>query len=227
MDWSVHYLNALGELNDLVSRVDEALHAVESRARERIVPIALDIVVQSAPNAIIPEMGFGANAPRPGVIYPSIAPDSSMLAANIGEPFERTIAHELHHALRWRHVGYGETLGEALVSEGLAGRFVQELFGHNGEPWETAIPRKEFPQYAKKACAAAKTTNYDRAKWFFGRGELPRWVGYTLSWEIVCDFLENNPNSKPSMLVSAPAETFKPELIAISREQSILDAPDG
>jgi uncharacterized protein YjaZ len=34
--------------------------------------------------------------------------------------FPRTIAHEWHHLARWRGPGYGETIAEAIISEGLA-----------------------------------------------------------------------------------------------------------
>jgi len=220
MKWSVHYLNANGRLDGLVPRIAQAIEAVESRARRCVSPPALDIVVQPAPDAVIPEMGFGGNALRPGVIHLNIAPDSPMLVANLGEPFERTIAHELHHALRWNAVGYGNTLGEVLVSEGLAGRFVQELYGHDGEIWETAIPRESLPKYAEKAWAAAKRKNYNHANWFFGRGDLPRWLGYSLAWQFVGDFLMGNRDIQPSTLVGIPAEEFMPALIALAREQN-------
>ncbi|MES0476805.1 MULTISPECIES: DUF2268 domain-containing putative Zn-dependent protease [Citrobacter freundii complex] len=42
----------------------------------------------------------------------------------------------LHHAARWQGPGYGSTLGEALVSKGLADHFSLELFGGEPELWE-------------------------------------------------------------------------------------------
>ena len=51
----------------------------------------------------------------------------------------RHVAHEVHYCLRMGGPGYGRSLGEALVSEGLAGRFVAKLFGNAPEPWECAI----------------------------------------------------------------------------------------
>ncbi|KGB21940.1 hypothetical protein AtDm6_2706 [Acetobacter tropicalis] len=30
---------------------------------------------------------------------------------------------------------------------------------------------------------------YDHSRWFFGRGSIPRWFGYTLGYEIVGNWL--------------------------------------
>ncbi len=45
------------------------------------------------------------------------------LAASLDDgAFRRTIAHVVHRCLRMAEPGYGRTLGEALVSQGLAGQ---------------------------------------------------------------------------------------------------------
>nr|WP_274517589.1 DUF2268 domain-containing putative Zn-dependent protease [Pseudomonas sp. GM18] len=54
----------------------------------------------------------------------------------------RQIVHEVHHCLRIAGPGYGWTLGEALVSEGLAGQFVRHLLGKRPR----ALGERRYPR---------------------------------------------------------------------------------
>jgi Predicted Zn-dependent protease (DUF2268) len=133
----------------------------------------LDLVVQAVKDGGIPELGHVGHAPRPGAIFITLDPDNPNLVRHMGEAFERMVVHELHHALRWDAVGYGRTLGEAIVSEGLAGRFVQELFGGEGEPWDRALTEEQFAALLPRLRQELKAERYNHAAWFFGRGDLP------------------------------------------------------
>lgn len=215
--WSVHYLNARGALEPLKERIHEALSEVATRADRVAEPLVLDIVIQSVAKGGIPEIGHVGHAPRPGVLMLTFDPDNPNLLNNMGESLERMIAHELHHVMRWDTVGYGRTLGEALISEGLAGRFAQELYGNDGEIWETAIEHEDLTGYAKMAVREADKVDYDHSAWFFGRGDLPRWVGYSLGWEVVGHYLRNTPDARPSALAATPAEQFRPSLRAFAK----------
>lgn len=126
------------------------------------------------------------------------------------------IAHEMHHAMRFQSIGYPKTLGDAFVSEGLAGRFVEELFQNDPEPWEHAFSRLELQEYVPLAQKNFNNSDYDYAEWTAGTGGLPRWLGYTLGYEIVGDFIANNSGARASNLVSAPSTDFKPALAKLS-----------
>ena len=214
--WTIHYLNAQGALDDYKDRIDAALKELARRAEQVAEPIVLDIVVRSLRNLVIPEIGHVGFAPGIGVLMLTIDPDNPNLADNMGEPLERMMAHELHHAMRWETVGYGTTLGEALISEGLAGRFAQELYGGDGELWERAVSREDLGEFAELAKARANDTDYNHAAWFYGSGDLPRWVGYTLGWEVVGDFLRRHPGSTASGLADTPADKILPALGSFS-----------
>ena len=65
----------------------------------------------------------------------TLDPDNPNFAASLeGGAVHRHIVHEVHHCLRMAGPGYGWTLGEALVSEGLAGQFaaMRELVEETG-----------------------------------------------------------------------------------------------
>jgi Predicted Zn-dependent protease (DUF2268) len=214
--WSIHCPNPPGPLEPFLDDIDEAFRAAERRVSTVATPFALDIFMRSEPGAVIPERGYVGYAPSPGAVYFTFDPDNPNLPGNLGAPLERMIAHEFHHALRWYGAGYGRTLLEALVSEGLAGRFVHEIFGSDAEPWECAMPRTGLVAYAERALLEGDATQYDHAAWFYGRGNLPRWVGYTLGWELVGHYLRRNRAARPSRMAGTRAEDFLPALRALA-----------
>jgi len=48
----------------------------------------------------------------------------------------------------------------------------------------------------------------DHAEWFFGSGDLPRWAGYTLGFDIVSGYLRRHPALTAADLVTTDAETI-------------------
>ena len=78
---------------------------------------------------------------------------------------------------------------EALVSEGLAGRFAAQLYGEAPEPWEDAFSKEGLADLAILAQARWTVTDYDHAQWFFGRGKYPCWAGYTLGYHLIGSIL--------------------------------------
>ena len=213
--WSVHYLNARGALDPFKDRIDAALREVSRRVVPVTDPVVLDIVIQAIPNGGIPDIGHAGKCACPGNISFTFDPGNPNLDSHMGEPLERMIAHELHHALRWDSVGYDRTLGAALVMEGLAGRFVQELYGNDGELWEQELPREDLNFYAENALPLIDSTEYDHGKWFYGKKPYPRWVGYALGWHVVGDYLQAHPDAKSSSSIATPSDAFFPYLDAL------------
>lgn len=131
------------------------------------------------------------------MIFVTVDPGNPALHSNADRSLERMFAHELHHAARWDGPGYGSSLCEALVSEGLAGHFVLELFGGAPEPWEQ-LPEGEIRFHATHAGQDWDRANYNHDAWFFGRGNLPRWLGYSLGFRLVERFLSEHPRGRAS-----------------------------
>ena len=205
MSWHLHLLNARGMLTLWEHVIRDGIERARLRAAGCVELPVLDLVVQAVKDGGIPELGHVGHAPRPGAIFITLDPDNPNLVRHMGEAFERMVVHELHHALRWDAVGYGRTLGEAIVSEGLAGRFVQELFGGEGEPWDRALTEEQFAALLPRLRQDLKAERYNHAAWFFGRGDLPRWAGYGFAWEIVGKYLARSPERRPSRLAGVLA----------------------
>jgi uncharacterized protein YjaZ len=148
------------------------------------------------------------------VIFITVDPDNPALSVNSEKSFERMFAHELHHAARWDGPGYGSSLGEALVSEGLAGHFVREVWAGLPEPWEQ-LDILEIRRHVPLAARDWDRKDYSHNAWFFGVGELPRWLGYSLGFQLVSQFMSERADRKASNLAKADAKAFLDSLTKV------------
>ncbi|SDN88997.1 DUF2268 domain-containing putative Zn-dependent protease [Vreelandella arcis] len=210
--WTVHYANACGQLDGWIERISEGIEEARYRAEQVSTAINLDVVVQVWPGCVIECRGFVGYAPTGTMMQLTLDPGNAHFADSMGEPFERMVVHELHHVMRWRGPGYGRTLGEALVSEGLAGHFCRQLYGSAPEPWESALSDKETVACAMKAEQEWSMPSYRHEAWFFGQGELPHWAGYSLGYQLVERYLKHNGGQSAASLVHEPAANFYPYL---------------
>lgn len=89
------------------------------------------------------------------------------------------ISHELHHMARWQNAGYGENLGGAILSEGLATYYEEHVSGWS-PPWSMA-------KISKKALNAAEkewdSNRYSHGNWFY-KGPNGKWVGYGIGYSL-------------------------------------------
>ncbi|SLN11399.1 hypothetical protein ROJ8625_00258 [Roseivivax jejudonensis] len=207
MTWTIHIANASGRLDGLVSAIRSAIARAQTQAEAVTEPVDIDLVVQAWPGRVIEHLGHAGYAPTDDMIQLTLDPTNANCAENLGEPLERTIVHELHHVLRWRGPGYGRTLGEALVTEGLAGHFAQQLYGGPPEKWESSLDAEGLAEAARDAEAAWDDDAYDHAAWFFGND--PAWRGYALGYALVGRFLLSHPKETPATLIHAEAARFR------------------
>ncbi len=95
--------------------------------------------------------GVGAYAPDAHSISIFTHPEMFRLRKVEGYTrFSAVVAHELHHVMRWRGPAYGETLGQMMVSEGLALKFQRET-GHPDFPDERYLNGVALRQMAEHA----------------------------------------------------------------------------
>ena len=206
----LHVLNANGALTRLRPWLTRRLRGAHRRAAAALDLPPLDVVIRAG-TQVIPEKGHVGFAPAGGVIYITVDPSNSALLADHHASLQRMMAHELHHAARWAAMAPGRSLGAALVAEGLAGQFVQQLYGPPREPWE-ALDTEALAPHLAAARALWDSTDYDHPAWFFGTGALPRWLGYTLGFQLVARHLANHPDACAAGLVAAPDTAFRPLL---------------
>lgn len=171
----------------------------------------VDLIFWSNPQETVKEVGgIGGYTPDQHRVIISLDPKVPNFKQAIKTTLPATIAHELHHSVRWRKPGYGNTLLEALVTEGLADHFVKEVIDIKPPlPWTRALSGAAL----KKMLMRAKRSfhePYDHQAWFFGSKELniPRWSGYSLGFHIIGEYLKKNPGVHASKLVAQNAKLF-------------------
>lgn len=186
-----------------MQRVLPTLLASFEKARdtcsERLGAEGIEVHVLDAPDECIPELGIGGSTYGPHTIVLAVDPDHRINPSDVYS----TLVHEMHHAIRWRGPGCGSTLGERLVSEGLAQVFENECTGR-------------APMYAQGdvevehralAVAALHEDPADEGRWFFGAADLPRWFGYRLGYSVVKPWIDAQGQTAGE-LVQEPAETL-------------------
>ena len=220
--WRLHWLEAEGDLGPWRDRITQEIEATRMAVSRHLPPPALDVLVQRLPGMVIREIGLVGHAYRHSLFALQCDPDNENFAASlVNGALRRQVAHEVHHCLRMRGPGYGRKLGEALVSEGLAGHFVKLLFGNPPEPWECALNADDLRAHHPPP-AVLDATDYDHAVWFFGTGgHRPRWTGYTLGYAIVGTWLDATPDVTSDDIVSVPAERVIAAWIAASGRHRI------
>ena len=205
-EWTLHWLEAEGGLGPWRRRIAAEVEATKAIVSRLVAPPRLDILIQRIPGWVIPEIGMVGHSYRPSLFSLTLDPDNLNFIRSLGDGnLRRQVAHEVHHCLRSARLGYGRSLGDALVSEGLAGHFVTRLFATPPEPWEQAVEpavaRRLFPDIV-----ALASPEYDHNAWFFGAGgKYPRWLGYTLGYMTVGRWLQTMPAVDGNTLVSVPA----------------------
>lgn len=112
-----------------------AIEAAKDLTRQAQLLHDIDILVQLDQAA--PEIGVGGISLSADLIWLKIDPNNPACTGSLkGEQFTRIATHEAHHAMRKAVIGQDETLGEALVFEGFAGRFTATFHGTEGEIWD-------------------------------------------------------------------------------------------
>jgi len=202
-DITLHILNAQQKLTAHREWLQATLTDTFEKARELMPVPPLDVVVKAG-KFVIPEKGHTGFCPEPGVVYITVDPESPAFCQNDAHSLERMFAHELHHAARWAGPGYGSTLGEAVVSEGLAGHFSLELLGGQPEPWER-LESDIVRSYALQLHDSWHRADYDHNAWFYGTSGLPKWLGYTAGFRLISRYLAASPHLKASALANINA----------------------
>ncbi|WP_395662863.1 DUF2268 domain-containing putative Zn-dependent protease [Aestuariivirga sp.] len=206
--WILHLVNARGQLASCADVILSACAEAEARVGAVTAPLALDIVIRAT--EAMPEALFvSGHCYEPAVIGIGIDLTQPHTEERLRHELLKSLFHEFHHALRWDGPGYGDTLGEALVSEGLAQRFLHEMMNCPPEPSEVAVPDDVCEAWRGEALAGFDDAAYDHAAWFFGTGDMPNWLGYTLGRRIVDRYLQSHPQATALSLAHMEAVVFR------------------
>ena len=197
-----HIANSTGELDHLTDRFISAFHKAQKITEKELKADCIDIIFINAPSLVIKELGISGSSPGPHHMYVTV--DSKF--KNITEEnMILTILHETHHCMRWRKPGYGKTLGEAMISEGLATLYEEEHSGKVPIYAQVKIKQSDI-DLANKELSNDK---YDHQEWFFGSTKTPRWFSYSYGYKLAKEYSQKT-NKKASELVHTSANLMLP-----------------
>ncbi len=199
------------QLSDLHRDLIEEKATSGLKSIKSLMPVNdLKIRIVNDPFLVIPEIGMGGYNPDPNEVILSIKADFPELDNTLELHFIAQLAHEIHHAKRRRSVGYGNTLIQAVVSEGLADHFSIEVSGISPPPWSVALSGDVLQNWIDEA-SNSWNQPYNHSDWFVGTNpDIPRWTGYSIGFELVRNYLSENPDRMPSNLHNEPASSFRP-----------------
>lgn len=112
------------------------------------------------------------------------------------QQFAASINHELHHLARWQNAGYGNTLGGAILSEGLATFYEEKMSGWT-PPWSQVELSEAM---VSNVLSEWDNEQYDHKDWFFN-GKLGRWVGYSIGYNAAKELYKGGFNLGDSLEV--------------------------
>ena len=171
----------------------------------------LRIVLINDAAGAIPEIGIGGFNPSASEIRIFLDTGVENLEQVLRNEYAFQVAHEAHHALRRRTVGYGATLFEAAITEGMADHFALLTAGGSPRPWSTALSGTALESWIDRVQDEGSGP-YDHGRWFLGGAtDVPRWTGYAVGFELVRVFLESNPDENAATLVDTEASQFLPQ----------------
>jgi uncharacterized protein YjaZ len=191
----LHVLTAGGNLQAWIPRIEAAFDSSRQQVCS-LLPISDVDVLVYASNKVIPELGLNGYSDTPWLIRLWFDPNHATLSQSFEKAFLGTFAHELHHCMRARGPGYGKTLGEALITEGLACHF--EASVTQAPPfYAIALSAAQLAELRARATRELGSREYNHPAWFFGSkvDGLPRHGGYSLGYAIVGDYLARHQRS--------------------------------
>jgi uncharacterized protein YjaZ len=206
-----HLLNAHGKLDKYSTRLLEIGRNSVTEIVKHLPVCGVDVTFQFNPLAVIPEVGMSGFSPSAHLIQVSLDPDNRNFDAALEIELRATLAHELHHCLRWRGPGYGSSLREALVSEGLARDFETRFRPDRGLPlYHRRLAIQEINHLLQIVTNSQNEPNYNHGEWFFTGSEakeIPPFAGYDLGLTIARGFIKHSGRDS-STLCDEPAESF-------------------
>lgn len=189
----LHLFTASKRLNDLVDQIETTLPESEALIAKHLAmdEFNIDVLVRAS-DWTIKELGIGGYAPSQHEIQLSLDPANEYLLTHFYQVFTSTLAHETHHCFRHSSVGYGNTLFEALLTEGLACQFEVEL-GFAKPIYVDILEPDHRHALLNLAKSSWHDHPYNHNQWFFGSEDtnIPRWAGYDLGYHLAGLYLRS------------------------------------
>lgn len=204
-DTYLHIANADGSLDKHLGKIERAFTRAKKTVGKSLALDKVDVLCINDPETVIPELGIGGYTPSRHTVYLSLNPVHKLDEDQI----YYTLCHELCHAKRYEGPGYGQTLFDSIIFEGIAEAFEYEISKGKAYVPSVISQRKGTLNLIKKSAEHFSEQEYNHHHWFFNpeTKDLPRWAGYQMGYYIVDRYVK--ANKKPVIdFVLEDAGTF-------------------
>jgi hypothetical protein len=168
------------------------------------------ITIGYAGSPVIPQTGTnGYTNPGSGVITIGFEQTPQASLSTIMQLWlPRTFSHEIDHSVRiLAGPGFGASLLEEIITEGISSAFDMAAFPGTPNPWDRAITRSQECALWKQAQPLLGSPGlYDQ--WMFGGGGIPHWTGFTIGYDIVTGYHQRHPDASWPAITDASAATI-------------------
>ena len=192
------------------------VHKHATNACEMLNIDLVNVIIWPNADAVILETGDGGEILSKELVFIYIDPRRSVeeLHKIIEKQIPNTIYHELNHIAREKYLGkdgmsFHENLSHAIISEGIASCFAYEKWPQAQMPW-IAYSEKEIQDLVRiyKNREIFDDMSYDHGIWFYGTGDLPRWIGYKLGYYFVDRYLKQHSDFAWADIVKMESKDF-------------------
>lgn len=155
---------------------------------------------------LIEHLGVGGEWINKDTIQILINIDFLVSDEDLSNNLERLLVHEIGHLIHHRNRERTYTLFETIISEGIADHLVNIISGYESEIWSTNLNDEELVHYMDLAKKEIWSTDYDFDYWLYSGG--PGWIGYSLGYKIIGDYIDQNPDKSILDIIKLPDEEF-------------------
>ena len=216
MSVQFHFLQSSGVLsNELCARIETVLEETVQLCSEKIKLGDVDVVIMNVAWNVIPRIGVNGFSYDAHNILLTLNHKHEYLNSHFDQTLTALLAHELHHSSRAliRGSSHSLTYGGALVAEGLACCFEEEIVGKT--PFYAIECQGEA--LAKFSDKARKYVDSNRGElpngwqsWMFGSytqpQEFPYQCGYSTGYQLVRTWLDARNETASLMMGVDPDE---------------------
>lgn len=228
MKINYYILNASGKMTCYKNEIKNTINKALNQIKKEISLHNIDILIRESenPKQLKDLNGVGAYCPSANFVQISLDITHPFFCKFPSDAIKKPLIHELHHAVR-RNYGINidkSTFLECVWSEGLADYFVYLLTGDLSK-WIIKL-NSSTKLYLLRRLNKEKNkemTLVDYEKWFIAgskKEKIPKWAGYSLSFELVKVFLERNKNITIGQLTKLPAGRYINTAIDLINKQN-------
>ncbi len=205
-----HFLLASGDLAPYKNVIQDVLDSTVKAVESHIPLPSVDVIFYQSPKAAIAGYGVGGRTLNSHEIFIAVDVQTKDFPTLVHDRMMRSLCHEFHHAARLIQTGPWTSVGENIVSEGLAQVFAEEMDHQPPAPWSVALSSQVLEAYLRQARNMFHDETYDHFAWFYGSQptEIPKWTGYSVGYAFVKNYLQKHPRETAATLYAADATLF-------------------